>query len=360
MIEQIGIYNYKSIREAIIPLHKINVLIGENGAGKSNFISFFEMVKALYDQRLGSYMLSNGGVDAQLYRGRKGSEYIKGIIDYNNENAFFFELRPTIDDKAYIEESGYYHNILNYSQKDYAQWNRHMWDKIVYESKISESSYAKPIQTLLESFVVYHFHDTSKTSPMRHPCHVDDNVMLRPDASNLAAILYKLKQTDEVSYRFIEGIIRTTAPYFKRFILEPMKTDSSRIKLVWEEQDSYMYLDAYALSDGTLRFIALTTLLLQSDLPGTIIIDEPELGLHPYAIAKLASMIKKASFKSQIIIATQSVNLIDNFAIDDLILVGRRDNQSVFNRPNEKDFSVWLENYSVGELWEKNVLSSRP
>lgn len=359
MIEQIGIYNYKSIREAIIPLRKINVLIGENGAGKSNFISFFEMIKALYDQRLGSYMLSNGGVEAHLYRGRKGSHAIKGIIDYKNENAFFFELRPTVDDKAYIEETGYYHNILN-EQKDYSQWNRIMWDKIEYESKISESSLAKPIQIILESFVVYHFQDTSKTSPMRHPCHIDDNVMLRPDASNLPAILYKLKMTDEVAFRFIEGIIRSTFPYFKRFILQPMKTDNSRIKLVWEEIDSEMYLDAYALSDGTLRFIALTTLLLQSELPGTIIIDEPELGLHPYAIAKLAALIRRASFKSQIIIATQSVNLIDNFSIDDLILVGRRDDQSVFNRPNEKDFSVWLENYSVGELWEKNVLSSRP
>lgn len=360
MIEQIGIYNYKSIREAIIPLRKINVLIGENGAGKSNFISFFEMVKALYDQRLGSYILSNGGIDAQLHRGRKGSDAIKGLIDYNNETAFFFELRPTIDDKAYIEESGYYRHYDNDLRKDYSSWERHEWDRIVYESKISESSFAEPIQTLLESFVVYHFHDTSKTSPMRRPCHVDDNVMLRPDGSNLAAILYRIKRTDEVAFRFIEGIIRTTAPYFKRFILEPMKTDNSRIKLVWEEQDSDMYLDAYALSDGTLRFIALATLLLQTELPGTIIIDEPELGLHPYAIVKLAAMIKRASYKSQLIVATQSVNLIDNFTIDDLIIVGRRDNQSVFNRPDEKDFSIWLENYSVGELWEKNVLSSRP
>lgn len=362
MIERIGIYNYKSIREGMIPLRKINILIGENGAGKSNFISFFELVKSIYDQRLGSYMLANGGINSQLYRGLKISKSISGLIDYNNTNAFFFTLKPGVGDKAFIEESGDYFNAKNLSTKDYSSWNKTFWDKAVEESQISEYKYprAKYIRSLLESFIVYHFHDTSKTSPMRQPCNIGDNSTLRHDASNLPAVLWKLQQTDVGAYKLIEATVRSVAPYFRKFKLAPMSTDDSRIKLEWEEQDSDMYLDASALSDGTLRFVALATLLLQSKLPETIIIDEPELGLHPAAMVKLSAMIKKASTKTQLIVATQSVTLISNFSIDDLIVVGRNGNQSVFKRLNESDFSQWLEEYSVGELWEKNIIGGRP
>ncbi|MEE0520077.1 MAG: AAA family ATPase [Bacteroidaceae bacterium] len=363
MIERIEIYNYKSIRESSVSLSPINILIGENGAGKSNFISFFELAKALYDQRLGSYMLSNGGMAAQLYRGLKHSKSIRGVIDYNNTNDFFFELKPGIGgEKAYIEQTGDYFNWSGEPNKDYSKWSKTIWDKAVEESNILEAKYprAKYIRALLESFIVYHFHDTSKTSPMRQPCPLDDNASLRYDASNLPAVLYRLQQTDKCAFNIIEATVRSVAPYFKRFKLAPMSTDAARIKLEWEENDSDMYLDASAFSDGTLRFISLATLLLQSKLPDTIIIDEPELGLHPFAMVKLSSMIKRASYKAQIIIATQSVELINNFSIEDLIVVGRRDNQSTFHRLNETDFSHWLEEYSVGELWEKNIIGGRP
>lgn len=363
MIERIVIENYKSIKEARIDLQDINILIGENGAGKSNFISFFELIKALYDTRLTGYMLGNGGVGAQLYQGLKHSNYIRGIIDYNNTNAFFFELKPRQGgEMAYVSLTGDYVNTENHKNKNYVNWDKTIWDKDVEESKISEikDPQIKYIRDILESFIVYHFHDTGKTSPMRQFCSIDDNISLRHDGSNLPAVLYKLKETDPKAFTLIENTIRTVAPYFKRFKLAPMTIDPTKIKLEWEENDSDMYLDAYSLSDGTLRFIALTTLLLQSRLPKTIIIDEPELGLHPAAMKKLGAMIKFASKKSQIIIATQSVELINNFSVGDLIVVGREGNQSTFNRLNESDFSLWLESYSVGELWDKNILGGRP
>ncbi len=362
MIEKINICNYKSIREVFIPLSRINILIGENGAGKSNFISFFEMVKAIYDRRLGSYMLSNGGINSQLHKGLKYSKSIKGLIDYDNRNAFFFTLCPGVGDKAFIAETGDYFNSNRDLKKDYTSWNKMNWDQNAEESEISEKKYprAKYIRNLLESFIVYHFHDTSKTSPMRQPCSIGDNATLRHDASNLPAVLFRLRQTDMSAYRLIEATVRCVAPYFKRFKLAPMLTDESRIKLEWEEQDSDMYLDASSLSDGTLRFIALATLLLQTKLPDTIIIDEPELGLHPAAMVKLSAMIKKASSKAQIIIATQSVTLISNFSVEDLIVVGRDNSQSTFHRLNENDFTEWVEEFSVGELWEKNNIGGRP
>ena len=338
MIEKINISNYKSIRNAEIDLKKINILIGPNGAGKSNFISFFDLTRYLLEQRLGSYLLEHGGIDSMLYRGRKVSDNISALIDFENRNAFVFKLKPTQGPKAYIEYTKDFFNNRNLDDKRYEEsWNPHIWD-----------------------VTVYHFHDTSLSSPMRQLSRTGDNEYLRHDGSNLAAYLFKLKNTDIRSFNLIEGTIRSIAPYFKEFKLIPNKIMEGFIGLEWEERDTDVYLDATNFSDGTLRFIALATLLLQPDSPKTIIIDEPELGLHPAAIIKLGALIKRASISTQIIIATQSVELINNFSINDLIIVGRNDNQSTFHRLNEDDFSEWRNSYSVGELWEKNIIGGRP
>lgn len=363
MIEKINISNYKSIRNAEIDLKKINILIGPNGAGKSNFISFFDLTRYLLEQRLGSYLLEHGGIDSMLYRGRKVSDNISALIDFENRNAFVFKLKPTQGPKAYIEYTKDFFNNRNLDDKRYeVSWNPHIWDVNVEESAILTKPQwrAGYIRSFLKSFTVYHFHDTSLSSPMRQLSRTGDNEYLRHDGSNLAAYLFKLKNTDIRSFNLIEGTIRSIAPYFKGFKLIPNKIMEGFIGLEWEERDTDVYLDATNFSDGTLRFIALATLLLQPDSPKTIIIDEPELGLHPAAIIKLGALIKRASISTQIIIATQSVELINNFSINDLIIVGRNDNQSTFHRLNEDDFSEWRNSYSVGELWEKNIIGGRP
>jgi predicted ATPase len=157
----------------------------------------------------------------------------------------------------------------------------------------------------------------------------------------------------------IEYTISSVAPFFEKFDLSPDEKNPDVIFLNWLEKGSDEYFNAHQLSDGTLRFIALTTLLLQPDLPKTIILDEPELGLHPFAISKLAGMIKKASVYSQIIVATQSVNLVNEFTADDIIVANREDNQTVFKRQSEELLKTWLEEYSIGELWEKNIIGGR-
>lgn len=363
MIERIEIHNYKSIRDTKIDLKKLNILIGQNGAGKSNFISFFELTRHLLDQRLGSYMLEHGGMDSMLYRGRKESDSISALMDFANRNAFTFKLKPTAGPKAYIEYTKDYFNNSGDSEKQYQEkWHLHNWDLNVEESAILMNPQwrAGYIRAFLSSFTVYHFHDTSLSSPMRRPSRIGDNEFLRHDGSNIAAFLYKLKNSDEKSFNLIEGIIRSIAPYFKGFKLVPNKNMEGYISLEWEEKDSDMYLDATNFSDGTLRFIALATLLLQPNPPQTIIIDEPELGLHPAAIGKLGALIIRASHKTQLIIATQSVSVVDCFEPQDIIVVNRKDGQSVFERLDGTDYSIWLSEYSLGEIWEKNIIGGQP
>jgi len=361
MIRQIIIENYKSIHKATIDLAPINVLIGANGAGKSNLLSFFELLSALYNQRLQRYILAREGIGRLLHNGLKGSDRIRGVFNFSNRNAFCLDLIPTDSGGALISTWDRFNNRSS-SEMDYDTWHLAHWDKDVSESQIRDNKTwrAGYLQEFLGSFMVYHFHDTSRTSPMRQACDIEDNRYLRHDALNLPAFLYRLQQTEPRVFALIEQMIRSIAPYFKRFSLAPSPLPPSRISLVWEEQDNDMYLDAHSLSDGTLRFIALTTLLLQPDPPKTIIIDEPELGLHPAAIEKLAALVRVASHKTQVIIATQSSSFVSCFEPENIVVVERKEGSTAFVRPDKERLASWLEDYSLGELWEKNLIGGKP
>ncbi|MFR9650122.1 MAG: AAA family ATPase [Rikenellaceae bacterium] len=364
MIEQVIIQNYKSIKDLKLPLKQINVLIGSNGVGKSNFISFFELTKSIYEQNFGAFTLEKGGIDSLLYRGRQISERISGVLDFDNTNAFYFHIKPKQSEKGYIEESGDYFNANEDSSKNYYHWSTRKWDVATDESSLREMyiGRARYVKNYLNSFTIYHFHDTSSTSPMRGSCNINDNYNLKHNGSNLAAYLYKLSIVDTKAFKLIEATVRSIAPYFKRFNLRENPNVAGTIQLEWEENGSDMYLNGYSFSDGTLRFIALATLLLQSKLPEAIIIDEPELGLHPAAIDKFAALVNRASNSSQIIISTQSTNVVNNFEVKDIITVDRGDSgESIFKHLSKDDLSVWMDeyNYSISELWEKNIIGGQ-
>jgi predicted ATPase len=221
---------------------------------------------------------------------------------------------------------------------------------------------ASHIVDLLEGCRVYHFHDTSGDAPVKQFTSTADNLVLRNDAGNLAAVLLNLKDSErraeQATYSRIVGTIRQVAPFFRDFVLKPEAND--RIRLRWRQQDSDAVFSANQMSDGTLRFVCLATLLLQPDLPALVVLDEPELGLNPFAIVQLAGLLRQASSRSQVLIATQSVTLMNQFEIGDLIVVERRKGASEFTRRDPAEFDEWREEYSLGELWEKNLIGGRP
>ena len=146
-----------------------------------------------------------------------------------------------------------------------------------------------------------------------------DNRYLREDGSNLAALLYRLRHKEPTSYDMIVRTVRLVAPFFDDFVLEPQALNEDTIRLVWRHRGSDAFFGASSLSDGTLRFIALATLLLQpaSLQPSVILLDEPELGLHPYAITVFCSLVKQCSVDKQIVLATQSPLIVDHFEPED-------------------------------------------
>ena len=209
---------------------------------------------------------------------------------------------------------------------------------------------------------LYHFHDTSRSAVVKQIHGVNDNEYLREDARNLAAFLYRLKNHHEAHYKRIVKTVQLVAPFFGDFHLRPTVDNKEKIQLEWTEAGQDIPFFASALSDGSLRFICLATVLLQPAefMPATILIDEPELGLHPFAIAVLGGLIKSAAGKHQLIVSTQSVELVNEFDADDLIVVDKRGGASIFKRLNSEDLAEWLGEYSLGELWKKNLLGGRP
>jgi predicted ATPase len=185
---------------------------------------------------------------------------------------------------------------------------------------------------------------------------------LRTDGANLPSVLLRLRGWHKDYYKRIVDTIRLVAPFFDDFVLHPSTEDRSRIFLNWKDRDPESSFGPHLLSDGTLRAMCLIALLLQPEhlMPKIIVIDEPELGLHPYAIDVIAGLLRGASQHAQIIVATQSPQLISMFQPEEIIVAENHEGNSVFKRPDAKELESWLAEYTIAELWEKNVIGGRP
>ena len=361
MIEYIEIKGYKSIKELKLKLRPINLLIGSNGVGKTNFISFFKLLEAILNYRLQKYVAVENA-DNILYFGRRQTRSMFGrliLINNNTDNfSYYFYLSARTDGGLFIEHEASGNNV-KVDSENYNYDILHILD----ESEIFQNYHGRDIKLIesISEIKIFHFQDTSSTSYLRKGCDIDDNLYLRQDGRNLPAILYLLKNKQPLNYKIIFKTIQSVAPFIDKLILEPKKLNEKEIELRWVDKgDSESNFSVNQLSDGTLRFIALATLLLQPEPPEVIIIDEPELGLHPFAIGKLAGMIQSASSKSQVIAATQSPSLISHFSPEDIIVIDKNDkeNQTIVNRLSTDALKNWLEDYTLGDLWERNIINA--
>jgi predicted ATPase len=361
-LDKVTIKGFKSIQSLEeFKLSNLNVLIGGNGAGKSNFIEFFRLLRATMEDNLSEYIRNSGGISDLLFNGRKSTKEINFEMFFGTRG-YKFSLEPLVKERyALTGEARFYKEALH-------EW----WDlassvdgtsALVKQAKgnSKDSYYSKLVYDAIMSWQIYHFHDTSSTAGMRHAEIIQDNKKLRPDGTNIAPYLLGLKKNNPDIYNEIVDTVRLVIPFFDDFILEPEDFgEKKKVHLSWKQKGSDYPMQPYHFSDGSIRFICLATALLQPEPPSSIIIDEPELGLHPAAIGILAELIQSAGKQTQLIVATQSPLLINDFAIENIIVVNRKNGASTFERLQEKDFNVWLEDYSVGELWTKNVIAGGP
>ena len=357
-LDKLTIRGFKSIRELKdFELKDLNIFVGANGAGKSNLISFFRMLQSLIEGSLSDYVRGSGGISDLLHNGRKATKQMEFETRFG-QRGYRFTLKPGPGEGFELtDEARYYaHGTTGWWELGSSGDNS---SRLVKEAQGAsrDSQYSKPVYNAISSWKIYHFHDTSATAHMRHAEIVDDNKVLRYDASNIGPFLFRLREEKRSFYDEILNACRLVAPFFDNFLLDPQQLGpKTKVSLSWKTKGSDYPMQPYHLSDGSIRFICLATALLQPNPPSTIIIDEPELGLHPEAIRILGELIEDAAKRTQIIVATQSPLLLDQFAIEDIVVVNRKEGQSTFERLKHSDFTEWLEDYSIGELWTKNVI----
>jgi len=361
-LDSITIQGFKSIASVEkLELRPINVVIGSNGSGKSNFIGFFAFLRAILEGRLKSYVAAAGGAEKLLHFGSKATKEIVLDLSFLDErNRYELKLSPTADDGLFPSSETAF--IGTEPFPDPIPHNLRPWQWGQEAGISNPRGQMWNFYRHLEGWRIYHVHDTSASSPMRKTARLDDNEFLRADGSNLAAFLYFLREKHIESYGLIQRAVQRVTPFFDDFRLGPRQLKPEAIRVEWRHKSSDQYFDASSLSDGTLRFIALATLFLQPEefRPSVILVDEPELGLHPYAIEMLASLIRQASVNTQVIVATQSSLLLDHFAPEDVLVANRVDGGTQLTRLKSEDLAAWLEDYSLGQLWEKNEFGGRP
>lgn len=369
-IQKLTVKGYKSIKLLQdFELRNLNILIGANGAGKSNFISLFRFLSSVVGDNFQLDVQKWGGPEALLYFGSKLTPQMEIEVYFspsNNgvQNGYRITLESTQDNRLVFAREEPWIDGAYVNNKSYPLGAGHESASIRSDRDIQSSKVSRFVLDKLKIWRQYHFHDTGDTASVKRVHKVNDNLRLKPDAANLAAYLRKLKTTpsSESSYDRIVETIQRAAPFFGDFVFRD--EESENIELEWTERGRPdTPWKAHVLSDGTLRFICLTTLLLQPKrlLPEILLIDEPELGLHPFAINLLAEMLKEAAETNQVIVSTQSVELLNNFQPEDVVVVQREEDTSVFKRLDSVELVDWLQDdYSLGELWKRNVLGGRP
>lgn len=379
-IEYVRIQGFRSLADVELSgIPKAAVLIGANGSGKSNFIRFFEMLSwMLGPRRLAEFVASRGGADDQLHGGNRRTPRIEAEVrlrtDEGRNDYRFMLSRAQPDHFIFAEEAFRFvdSNDLPPSTNWYYLGSGHLEAKIVEASQPPSSSAhysldwleanpltAERIINRLRRCSVYQFHDTSDESNFKKKWDAEDNHQLRSDGGNLAAVLYRLEQEDVRVYEDICWQIGRVLPGFDRFAIEE---EYGKVLLRWKAKWSDKTFGAHVTSDGSLRAFALVTLLrMPTDmLPDVVLLDEPELGLHTSAVGLIGGMIASRSHERQIIVATQSPHLVDTFAIDQVFVMDLKEGQTLCRKLDPDAYKQWIEHYSTGELWEKNILGGRP
>lgn len=358
-LHHVKIQGFKSIKNLDLNMRPINILIGANGAGKSNFISLFTFLRSLSEGKLQSYVERNGFANTFFHFGSKHTPKI--TIDINiSHNGYHAVFIHGETNDALVFENEYC--TFSGSHKTFPVKGK-LGESGLSSGEAASEEVKAYTRTYMQKCRVYHFHDTSSTAGFKQAQKLSSSFSLQPDASNLAPFLIRLKKIHPNSYEEIVAAIQTVAPFFHDFYLEPQgEQGNESVLLRWTHREYETPFSANQLSDGTARFMCMATLFLQPDSskPSTIVLDEPELGLHPAALDVLAEIIKTVSKKTQVICSTQSVAFANRFTPEDFIVVDQKNGASEFKRPDRKELEIWLEEYGMGDIWTKNLIGGRP
>jgi predicted ATPase len=372
-LQSVSIEGFKSIRSlkdfSLNP--GLNVLIGANGAGKSNFLNFFHLLKHMDERELDQYVKKMGRADSFFFQGASVTKEIKARLSLEFLE-FSFTLLPTLDGSLIVESTR-----MSSVRRELSETckppdpsdvkNQALGAK--FDDLKGVSAPPNPavpygsIGEFLELCQICDFRDTAPFSSLRKDASVCNDKKFLADGSNLPAFLLSLQKGESGVYRKIRTAVKLIMPGFDDFALEPEENEALNDKFVrlrWRQKGSGHLFQPWQMSDGSLRFLALSVALLQPNPPTLIVIDAPELSLHPESLATLAGFMHEAAYNSQLIVTTQSPDLLNAMEPEDVVTVNMRNGESIFERLNRADLADWLNDYTIGDLWWKKVIQAGP
>jgi predicted ATPase len=370
-LTRIRVEGFRSLESIELAPGRVTVLIGANGSGKSNLLACLRMVSLMRAQSLRRFVGEAGGASALLHYGPRVTKELGLRLEFGETEADAYTARlgyAAGDTLLYLEETVEHRGPKDAGFKEQSFGAGHSESRLEEEAQKPNSGIARTVRWWLSRMNFFHFHDTSALSPLRQNARQADDRYLRSDGSNLAAFLRRLASSevaeDQAAWKRIGMLVRQIAPYVKRLepdLVDPANPETSAVRLYWVDDRDYRF-DVHDFSDGTLRAIALFTALAQpvSSLPAFVSIDEPELGLHPAAISLLASLVRSVAPRCQVLLATQSPALLDEFEASEVVVAERVDGATRFRRLDAEKLAAWLEDYSLSQLFDKNVFGGRP
>jgi predicted ATPase len=386
MLKSIRLVNFYSFRDTTIELNQgVNVLVGINGSGKSNFLKVFELLnEAINGRRLRRYILEIGGVNEMLYQGERENDEI--IIQLTFDGSVF-EKEEDEDDEEFKGETYYQIKILptqteyyleekawNDADKVYfykegekvnvAAWFRSLKDTPLYHNglelfMLSESFFTNTpmsgggfvgLFNTLKSLAYITTINTTSKSPIRKPVLAIPETDIINGGDNLVQVLNTIKINDKKTYKKIIEALQRVNPYFKDFDFRPFGTN---FEMLLEEEGLNRSIHLSKVSDGTLRYLCLITALL-TNKKAVLCLDEPEIGLHPDMLFNIAQAIKEAGETATIIVSTHSAQLLNYFNLETVRVFEKDvDNSTQVYAYTEGDFKGWYETFQVGTMWRQ-------
>lgn len=364
-LSALSVEGFRSIKSQRVELDGLNVLIGANGAGKSNFLAALQLLGSIATEGLASFVGRSGGASELLFMGPRRTPVMQIGVEMQLESGgagYRATLAHAAGGALIFTDEEVGHRPAGDPAMSWASLGSGHKESRLRLASLDGDSTAKTLRGHLQRLNRYHFHDTSPEARIRNPARVNDDRHLRADAGNLAPWLHRLEASDPDRFARIEGTIRQIAPYFEAFALAPSRANPEFIALEWRARGVEQAFLPSALSDGTLRSMALIAMLLQpsDEMPKLIAIDEPELGLHPFAMELIAALISAGLDQTQFVLSTQSTRLLECFDPAHVIVADRHEGASVFHRLDPVALADWLKDYSLSELWEKNVIGGGP
>ena len=379
--ERITIEGYRRLFNVQVDMRDrpLTVMIGANGVGKTSLLEIFSLLAASANAQLANKISELGGLPDIITRDRTNSITISlsmsvpgyAPLDYQLEVAlkgFTYEIaletltenNPLVlEPFKHIDSRGL---DVKYFNTEDGVLLRPNWDHNPLETSLAQvpKMYQEPenLRKRLASCTFYGALNVAPKSPVRLPQSMRPTSLPGANGEDLVSCLYYLRETDPERFEIIEDTLTAAFPDFERLGFPPVAAGT--ITMTWKDKNFSKPIYMHQLSEGTLRFIWLITLLQSPGLTAVTLIDEPEVSLHPELLRLLADMMREASQKTQLIVATHSDRLIRFLNPEEVLVCDAEDGLTTMRWGDSFNLEHWLEEYSLDQVWAMNLMGGRP